>query len=88
MIIQDVNVSLHTIVHNAGHATSNEFGEVDYDEFDRLFNANVKAPYFITQSLIGLIESNGRIINLSSDVTCIIFPYMMIYSMTKGQLIQ
>jgi NAD(P)-dependent dehydrogenase (short-subunit alcohol dehydrogenase family) len=86
MLSQDSNVSLHTIVHNAGHATSNGFGEVDYDEFDRLFNANVKAPYFITQSLIGFIANNGRIINLSSGVTRIAFPHMMIYSMTKGAI--
>lgn len=83
---EEKDVSLHTIVHNAGHATSNGFGEVDYAEFDRLFNANVKAPYFITQSLIQYIEINGRIINLSSGVTRIAFPHMMVYSMTKGAI--
>ncbi|MED3762433.1 SDR family oxidoreductase [Peribacillus frigoritolerans] len=86
MLIEENDVSLHTIVHNAGHATSNGFGEVDYDEFDRLFNANVKAPYFITQSLIEFLEFNGRIINLSSGVTRIAFPHMMVYSMTKGAI--
>ncbi|MDM5455379.1 SDR family NAD(P)-dependent oxidoreductase [Peribacillus simplex] len=86
MLIKENDVSLHTIVHNAGHATSNGFGEVDYDEFDRLFNANVKAPYFITQSLIEFLEFNGRIINLSSGVTRIAFPHMMVYSMTKGAI--
>lgn len=86
MLIEENDVSLHTIVHNAGHATSNGFGEVDYDEFDQLFNANVKAPYFITQSLIEFLEFNGRIINLSSGVTRIAFPHMMVYSMTKGAI--
>ncbi|MEP9409727.1 SDR family oxidoreductase [Peribacillus frigoritolerans] len=86
MLIEENDVSLHTIVHNAGHATSNGFGEVDYDEFDRLFNANVKAPYFITQSLIEFLEFSGRIINLSSGVTRIAFPHMMVYSMTKGAI--
>ncbi|KOR80583.1 short-chain dehydrogenase [Bacillus sp. FJAT-21352] len=86
MLIEENDVSLHTIVHNAGHATSNAFGEVDYDEFDRLFNANVKAPYFITQSLIEFLEFSGRIINLSSGVTRIAFPHMMVYSMTKGAI--
>ncbi|MDP1419784.1 SDR family oxidoreductase [Peribacillus simplex] len=86
MLIEENDVSLHIIVHNAGHATSNGFGEVDYDEFDRLFNANVKAPYFITQSLIEFLEFNGRIINLSSGVTRIAFPHMMVYSMTKGAI--
>jgi NAD(P)-dependent dehydrogenase (short-subunit alcohol dehydrogenase family) len=86
MLIEENDISLHTIVHNAGHATSNGFGEVDYDEFDRLFNANVKAPYFITQSLIEFLEFSGRIINLSSGVTRIAFPHMMVYSMTKGSI--
>ncbi|MEB2492788.1 SDR family oxidoreductase [Peribacillus frigoritolerans] len=86
MLIEENDVSLHTIVHNAGHATSNAFGEVDYNEFDRLFNANVKAPYFITQSLIEFLEFSGRIINLSSGVTRIAFLHMMVYSMTKGAI--
>lgn len=78
--------TLHTIVHNAGHATSNGFGEADIDEFDRLFNANVKAPYFITQALIEKVEDHGRIISISSGVTRIAFPHMMLYSMTKGAI--
>ncbi|MFE3892875.1 SDR family NAD(P)-dependent oxidoreductase [Priestia sp. YIM B13446] len=86
LLIQSEIISLHTVVHNAGHATSNGFGEVGYNEFDQLFNANVKAPYFITQSLINHMESNGRIINLSSGVTRIAFPHMMVYSMTKGAI--
>ena len=84
--LTEEQLSLHTIVHNAGHATSNGFGEVSYDEFDQLFNANVKAPYFISQSLVEFLEPNGRIINLSSGVTRIAFPHMMAYSMTKGAI--
>ncbi|WP_336145999.1 SDR family NAD(P)-dependent oxidoreductase [Enterococcus faecalis] len=77
---------LHTIVHNAGHAMSSGFGEADFEEFDRLFNANVKAPYFITQALIEKVEDHGRIISISSGVTRIAFPHMMLYSMTKGAI--
>lgn len=77
---------LHTLVHNAGHATSSGFGEADFDEFDRLFNANVKAPYFITQSLVEKVEDHGRIVSISSGVTRIAFPHMMLYSMTKGAI--
>ncbi|WP_454190724.1 SDR family NAD(P)-dependent oxidoreductase [Paenibacillus sp. Marseille-Q7038] len=80
------NISLHTIVHNAGHATSSGFGDVNFIEFDQVFNANVKAPYFITQSLVDFIAPNGRIVNLSSGVTRIAFPHMMIYAMTKGAI--
>ncbi|MTT31432.1 SDR family oxidoreductase [Terrilactibacillus sp. BCM23-1] len=86
LLIQDETISIHTIVHNAGHATSNGFGDVGYEEFDQLFNANVKAPYFISQSLVQYIENNGRIINISSGVTRIAFPHMMVYSMTKGAM--
>ncbi|MED4534166.1 SDR family NAD(P)-dependent oxidoreductase [Metabacillus fastidiosus] len=80
------DISLHTIVHNAGHATSSGFGDVNFNEFDQVFSANVKAPYFITQSLVDFLVPNGRIINLSSGVTRIAFPHMMIYAMTKGAI--
>ncbi|MBP1904656.1 NAD(P)-dependent dehydrogenase (short-subunit alcohol dehydrogenase family) [Paenibacillus turicensis] len=80
------SILLHTIVHNAGHATSNGFAEADFEEFDLLFNANVKAPYFISQSLLEKVEDQGRIICISSGVTRIAFPHMMLYSMTKGAI--
>ena len=35
------DISLHTIVHNAGHATSSGFGDVNFNEFDQVFSANV-----------------------------------------------
>jgi len=85
-LLKEKSFSLHTIVHNAGHASSSGFGQIDYEEFDRVFNANVKAPYFITQSLIQFVVPGGRIIQVSSGVTRIAFPHMMVYSMSKGAI--
>ncbi|WP_128893817.1 SDR family NAD(P)-dependent oxidoreductase [Longirhabdus pacifica] len=86
VLSQHSSMPLHTIVHNAGHASSNGFGEVDYDEFDQVFNANVKAPYFISQALVNHVQDGGTIIHISSGVTRIAFPHMMVYSMTKGAI--
>jgi len=41
---------------------------------DILYNIHLKGVFFLTQKLLPLISDGGRIINLSSGLTRIIFP--------------
>ncbi len=72
------------LVNNAGVASYNSFAETSGEDFDRLFNVNVKSLFFLTQKLLPQIADGGRIINLSSVVSRIYFPSIMAYSATKG----
>jgi 3-oxoacyl-[acyl-carrier protein] reductase len=72
------------LVNNAGVAAYSPFAETTSEEFDKLFNVNVKSLFFITQKLLPFIADGGRIINLSSVVARIYFPDIMAYSATKG----
>jgi 3-oxoacyl-[acyl-carrier protein] reductase len=55
------------------------------EDFERVFNVNVRSPLFITQRALRLMPDGGRIINISSGVTWFAIPEV-VYSMTKGAL--
>jgi 3-oxoacyl-[acyl-carrier protein] reductase len=76
--------SIDILVNNAGVATYNSFAETTFDEFDKLFNVNVKSLFFLTQKLLPQIADGGRIINLSSVVARTYFSGILAYSTTKG----
>jgi 3-oxoacyl-[acyl-carrier protein] reductase len=78
------NSNIDILVNNAGVAVYSKFAETTSDEFDNVFNVNVKSLFFITQKLLPHIADGGRIINLSSVVSRIYFPDIMAYSATKG----
>ena len=55
------------------------------EDFERVFNVNVRAPLFIAQRALRLMPDGGRIINISSGVTWFAIPEI-VYAMTKGAL--
>jgi 3-oxoacyl-[acyl-carrier protein] reductase len=55
------------LVNNAGITMNRPFGQATIEQFDQLYNVNVRAPYFLTQALLPeLLASRGAVINLSS----------------------
>ncbi|WP_440898071.1 SDR family NAD(P)-dependent oxidoreductase [Amphibacillus sp. Q70] len=69
-----------------GYTTFEGVGEIAYLEFDKVLNANIKAPYFVIQNLSSNISKNGGKINISSGVSRIVFPRIAVYSMPKGAI--
>ena len=80
---------LDILVNNAGLGRFVPFAQMDEALFDAHFNLNVKAPYFLTQSLLpALTAAKGNVINISSYLA-----HRMLhdrattaYSATKGAL--
>jgi len=56
------------LVNNAGMTAPTRFLDIDEDEWDRIFDVNVRGLYLITRRVLpGLIDRGyGRIVNLSS----------------------
>src|SRR3954447_6096368 len=56
------------LVNNAGITAPTRFLEIEGEEWDRIFNVNVRGMYVVTRRVLpGLIERRyGRIVNLSS----------------------
>jgi NAD(P)-dependent dehydrogenase (short-subunit alcohol dehydrogenase family) len=62
---------LDVLVNNAGKAWRAAFGKVPLDAWDKVFDVNVKAPFFLTQELLPLLRGAAepdpaRVINVGS----------------------
>lgn len=72
------------LVNNAGMGHHASFAETTEEQFDELMNVHLKGPYFLTQTLLPLIEDGGRIVNVSSGLTRFALPGYAAYSAMKG----
>ncbi|MBC7927858.1 MAG: SDR family oxidoreductase [Bryobacteraceae bacterium] len=79
-----VGKKLDILVNNAGIAEYSNLETTTEEYFDRLFQINVKALFFITQNLVNHIPDGGRIVNVSSVVSRAAFPNILPYAATKG----
>ncbi len=75
---------LHGVVNNAGVAAIAPLIEMDERELTSLFDVNVFGPYRITKAFAPLlIESKGRVVNISSISGILSGPLLGAYSMSK-----
>ena len=74
------------LINNAGTSHHNSFEKTTEEEMDILYNVHFKGVFFLTQKLLPLINDGGRIINLSSGLTRIIFPGSATYGSMKGAI--
>ena len=72
------------LVNNAGHGTHAPIAEFTEEQFDALVNVHLKGVVFLTQALLPLIADGGRIVNISSGLTRMVFPGYGIYAAAKG----
>ena len=78
---------LHAIVNNAGVNVTGPLIEIEEAELDFLFDVNIYGPYRITKAFAPMIiESQGRISNISSISGTLSGPLYGIYSMSKHAL--
>jgi NAD(P)-dependent dehydrogenase (short-subunit alcohol dehydrogenase family) len=76
------------LVNNAGISWPGPTADLDVATFDRLFTANVRAPYFLVAALAPKMaaQGSGSIINIGSMADQIGMPGLAAYSGTKGAL--
>ena len=72
------------LVNMAGTSHSGAFGTIAEDDFDLAYRVHVKGPFFLTQTLLPLVADGGRIVNISSGLTRIIYPGRIAYGAMKG----
>ena len=62
------------LVNNAGTGVGVTIAETTEAQFDEMMNIHVKAPYFLPQKLLPMMNDGGRIINISSGLARFSFP--------------
>lgn len=72
------------LINNAGSGIYKSFAETTEADFDRMVNEHIKAPYFLSQALLPLMNDEGRILNVSSGLTRMIMPGYSAYAIMKA----
>ncbi len=75
--------ALDLLVNNAGVADGADIAGTTRDQYDAVFDTNVKAMFFLTQALLPKMQDGGSIINTSSTVSIAAYPDYIVYSMSK-----
>ncbi|WP_160106133.1 SDR family NAD(P)-dependent oxidoreductase [Pseudomonas izuensis] len=74
------------LINNAGIGLHANFVDTTVEQFDLLMNVQLKGPFFLTQTLLPLLNDGGRIINVSSGLTRFSLPGYGAYAAMKGAM--
>ncbi|HUS17530.1 MAG TPA: glucose 1-dehydrogenase [Chloroflexia bacterium] len=77
------------LVNNAGITINKPFEQVTVEQFDILFNVNIRAMFFLTQALVPDLaaKGNGAVINLASIHAFTGMTEHTVYAATKGAIV-
>lgn len=81
--------SCDILVHNAGKLVNKPFTDIDMNDFDEVYNVNVKGPYFFTQAMLPMMTKGSHVVNIGSAGGVSgtkKFPGLSAYSSSKGAL--
>lgn len=72
------------LINNAGHQLRGNLGSITEADFDSLTNVHLKGVLFLTQTLLPLLNDDGRIVNISSGLARFTAPGSLVYGALKG----
>lgn len=81
--------NIDILINNAGILINKPVRGLSPDDFSTMFKTNVKAPFFLIQSLIPYFSKPAHIVNISSMggfQGSVKFPGLSLYSASKGAL--
>lgn len=80
---------LDVLINNAGITMNRPFADVTPEQFDRLYEVNVRAPFFLTQALLSPLQEAdaGAVVNITSIHAYQALPEHAVYAGTKGAIV-
>jgi NAD(P)-dependent dehydrogenase (short-subunit alcohol dehydrogenase family) len=72
------------LVNNAGSGVHADFAQTTEEQFDSMMNIHLKAPFFLTQKLLPVLNDGGGIVNISSGLTRFTYTGYDAYATMKG----
>ena len=79
-------LKLDGLVNNAGINLPNKFNKISEDDYDKVMNNNLKAPFFLIQKLLPFFKNKSSIVNISSFSSISGGPYSSHYALSKSGL--
>ena len=77
---------LNIVVANAGIAKAATIEATTVADFDQLFAVNVRAPFFLVQQLLPILETGGSVVLVSSLAAHAVVGALAAYAATKGAI--
>jgi 3-oxoacyl-[acyl-carrier protein] reductase len=84
--VDEVYGGVDVLVNNAGIMTLSTIADLKEEDFDRLFDVNVKGSYNTMREAAKRLRQGGRIINFSSSVVGLLQPTYAPYAATKAAI--
>ena len=80
---------LDVLVNNAGITMNRPFDQVTAEQYDTLYNVNVRSPFFVTQAAIKpmIEQGHGAIINMTSNHAFTGMIEHSVYAGTKAAIV-
>lgn len=72
------------LVNNAGVGLHADFGDTTIDQFQSMVDIHLKAPFFLTQKLLPLLNDGSSVVNVSSGLARFSFTGYDAYAIMKG----
>lgn len=70
-IISIYGSGFDVLVNNAGIYKNIKIADTNEDDYDAIFNTDMRATYFVTQKLLALMNRGGEVLNIVSDTAFI-----------------
>lgn len=85
-ILADVFGTTHFdfLINNAGIGIHASFAETTEEQFDTLFNIQLKGTFFMAQKALPFLNDGGGIVNISTGLARFSFPGYAAYASMKG----
>jgi NAD(P)-dependent dehydrogenase (short-subunit alcohol dehydrogenase family) len=81
---QSENIS--ALVNNAGVGMYASFAETSMEDFDNMVNIHLKAPFFLTQKLLPMLQDSGSVVNISSGLARFSYNGYAAYAIMKAAI--
>jgi NAD(P)-dependent dehydrogenase (short-subunit alcohol dehydrogenase family) len=81
---QSENIS--ALVNNAGTGMYASFAETSMEAFDSMVNIHLKAPFFLTQKLLPMLQDGGSVVNISSGLARFSYNGYAAYAIMKAAI--
>ena len=80
--------TIDIVVNNAGTAAAHPEGitSVPFEDWDKVFHVNVRAPFVLVQAALPHMKEGGRIVNIGSTVAQLGHQWLSVYAASKGAL--
>ena len=87
-LIEEKFGGIDVLINNAGIALNAPLEETTEEQYDRIMNINVKAPYFLLQGALPYLRKSecATVINIASVVGHAGYPYQSAYAASKHAL--